>query len=381
MTKNFREAVLEEMKRIGVLDEAHDFSNRVEYTDLIKFLEENNFQNGKFVSLGYYNSVDVKLVYPSQQSLDKANTLMDKYPNEPWKNKLHDMVTSQAWQHAQNGERSEEEKKNKIIRNIQGHLALDNPMPTLISFDSYSWNWLDRNSVAKAFGRHTEEEKELRRRFGFGYDEDSYPETDWHRRVDAKGNSVYGGTGIMRQVKSSAGIGTYLDDSYADYNLWGDTDAEGNPRHNEEGEQKLVMRQVLSSPKQQRHSYFIVIDNKLMSVPDALHYYLKNDTKAIKAVQNAQQQLSQDEAEFKKELDAMKKNHQSMVKQWDTKKIAFIVATVIDEKTKQKKRVYYINDKPQLENVDPAILHEFTIQQLNLSAAATDEEAEKELNP
>lgn len=111
MAKNFREAVLEEMKRIGVLDEAHDFSNRVEYTDLIKFLEENNFQNGKFVSLGYYNSVDVKLVYPSQQSLDKANALMDKYPNEPWKNKLHDMVTSQAWQHAQNGERSEEEKK------------------------------------------------------------------------------------------------------------------------------------------------------------------------------------------------------------------------------------------------------------------------------
>ena len=320
--------------------------DRAVYTNLLQMFQENNLRPGSFIALGYVKGVEIpKRVFPTNANEEYANKLInaaDEYGLSDMEvNILKEMITSEIWGKTKAGEIQLKKKKAP-----KTYFELDNKLSGIIQFNRYVLNYMDRASLAKNFKKQTDSEIELRRKYGFGRDDYEYPEDDWRQK--------YGGTGAMKVT--NRGGSTYKDKP-GNIPVYGDLDKEGNPRINPKtGFQRMTLKQNISSNlKRLDTDYFLVDEDGNLN--QISYKFVNFFTKYVKQVRDSVKELQDEEKQFVEELKNIENQYFST--QFISDRIAYITATVEDDKTKEKKPIYFYND-----NLD--VLEEFpvNIQQL-----------------
>ena len=319
--------------------------DRTVYNNLLQMFQENNLRPGSFIAIGYVNAVDIpKRVFPTNANEEYARKLLEAAQehnlSEIEIKILKEFISDEIWAKTKAGEIMLKSKKEP-----KRYFDLDNRFSSIIQFNRYVLNYMDRPSLAKNFQKQRDAEIELRRKYGFGKDDDQYPEDDWRRKLDKSGRQQYRGTGIEplvdpRDVNKS----TTYKDKMGDFPLYGDTDAEGNPRTDPTtGNQRMTLRQNISSNLKKSDTDYFFVDEKGTLNPVS-YKFVNFFSKYIKEVrEKIASELQADEAQFNAELKEIGSKYFST--QFLSDRIAFVTATVEDDKTKEKKPVYFYNDK------------------------------------
>lgn len=322
-----------------------DYTNRKIYYDLLKMFQENNFKNGSFVSLGYFNKVEIpKRFYPSEKNTQKAlDLLKTSNPNEDavWPDLVKGMVEKPLWSDTLQGKVFNKSKKLKSY--IEHEEVLGEDFSGIIKFSRYTFNFQDANSLGKSFASQKEAEIELRRKYGFGKEEHEYDPSDWRLKMGSTGRLKYRGHQLEPIVDlKDVNKGSSYVKRLGDFPIWGDYDMEGNARTNElTNLQNLSLRQNISGNlKKEESKYFLVKKNgDMIPVPKNFVRFLEYDVKqnVIKAIE----ELEDDEKEFNEQMKILQNKH--VVTQFITNKIAFFVGGTENDKTKEKQKIIFYN--------------------------------------
>lgn len=319
--------------------------DRAAYTNLLQMFQENNLRPGSFIALGYVNAVDIpKRIFPTNANEEYANKLInaaDEFGLSELEIKLlKEFISDEIWQKTKAGEILLKSKKAP-----KNYFEWDNRFAGIIQFNRYVLNYMDRQSLAKNFQKQRDSEIELRRKYGFGKDDDQYPEDDWRRKVGSTGRPKYRGVGIEPAIDPrDANKGSTYKDKFGDIPVYGDIDKEGNPRINPQtGYQRMTLRQNISSNLKRLNTNYFLVDEEGNLNPIS-YKFVNFFKKYVKQVRDGVvDELQDDEKQFVEELKNIKSQY--FTTQFISDRIAYITATVEDDKTKEKKPIYFYNDK------------------------------------
>ena len=207
---------------------------------------------------------------------------------------------------------------------------------------------MDKESLSKSFDDSRKSEIELRRKYGFGKSEEEYPENDWRNKMTSNSRKKYRGTTLDPQIdpRDANKGSSYLEDM-GDFPIYGDV-KDKKPRIDPIlGVQKLALKQNISSTLKEHNTENFIIDNDGNIIPTSesfIKFVSGNFKKLVDdSSRDVEMELEKDEKEFARELDSI--INKFKVKQFITHKIAYMTATVIDDKTKEKKPIYFINNQ------------------------------------
>jgi hypothetical protein len=224
---------------------------------------------------------------------------------------------------------------------------LSEPFPTVIEFRRYTFNFMDKKSLAKNFEKSREAETELRKKYGFGKPEDEYSEDDWRKKLTSTGRMKYRGTTLDPQIDPrDNNKGSSYKQELGDFPLYGDIDMDGNPRRDPKlGVQKVALRQNINSNLKTYDAEYFIIDNEGNITPISKSFlnFISGNFKQVKSSNNIIDELKEDEAQFVKELESLSSKY--FITQFISNKIAYMTATVIDDKSNTKKPIYFINNE------------------------------------
>ena len=319
--------------------------DRAAYTNLLQMFQENNLRPGSFIALGYVNAVEIpKRIFPTNANEEYANKLInaaDEFGLSELEIKLlKEFISDEIWQKTKAGEIQLKSKKAP-----KTYFEWDNRFAGIIQFNRYVLNYMDRQSLAKNFQKQRDSEIELRRKYGFGKDDDQYPEDDWRRKVGSTGRPKYRGVGIEPAIDPrDANKGSTYKDKFGDIPVYGDIDKEGNPRINPQtGYQRMTLRQNISSNLKRLNTDYFLVDEEGNLNPIS-YKFVNFFKKYVKQVRDGVvDELQDEEKQFVEELKNIESQYFST--QFISDRIAYITATVEDDKTKEKKPIYFYNDK------------------------------------
>lgn len=345
MKKDTKERLYEVMSRLD-----HSFINekfqslneteRVAYTNLMKLFQENNMQSAKFIGIGYFMGKEIKKrIFPTEQNEKYARDLIEnpqKYNISQYEiDVLKQYIESEIWQKTKRGERLKKDKKSAYaFYNREDEWSI-------IQLTRYTIKYMTPEGLGKSYSDMSDKEIELRRKHGFGKD---YPEDDWRWKKGPRGGYTYGGAG-ERPIAGKGGS-SYVE-KMGDFPLYGDVDKEGKSRIDPEtGYQRMALRQNVAEHVAIMDSQYFLVDTDGKTYPVTYKFanlFLKEILNQSKKTESSVKELEKEEEEFANELKVIKAQHIS--KQFIDSKIAYITATVIDDETKEKKPIYFINDR------------------------------------
>lgn len=315
------------------------------YSDLSKMFMENNFRNGMFVSLGYINLVELpKRVFPTDQNENKARELINDAEKEGLSNKevniIKSIVSDKIWSDTKSGNILNTKKQPKKYFDLSSEIS------SIIQFNRYTFNWMDIKNLSKNFDDLRNSEIELRKKFGFGKSEDEYPEGDWRKRMSKTGRPKYRGISLDPSIDSKDNNrGSSYKDKIGDFPLYGDVDMDGNPRIDPNlKQQKMALRQNISTGLSKPSTMYFYVDSEgnLNQISYKFVKFISEEIKEVRSSKDIVEELVEDEMDFINGMEELNKKY--FVTQFLTNRIAYMTATVIDEKTKNKKPIYFKND-------------------------------------
>jgi hypothetical protein len=347
--KNYRERFIKNFEKLSgvMLNESLLFEaeSRLVYNDISKMFLENNFRRGTFVTLGYFNDVPMpKQIFPREDSIRAAEEFIkSKTGLSDFEIKaIRKVIDSEEYKGIASGKLLNAKKEPRVSFN------LSESFPTVLEFKRYTFNFMDKESLSKSFDDSRKSEIELRRKYGFGKSEEEYPENDWRNKMTSTGRKKYRGTTLDPQIdpRDANKGSSYLEDM-GDFPLYGDV-KDKKPRIDPIlGVQKLALKQNVSSTLKEHNTEYFIIDNDGNIIPTSesfIKFVSGNFKKLVDdSSRDVEMELEKDEKEFARELDSI--INKFKVKQFITHKIGYMTATVIDDKTKEKKPIYFINNQ------------------------------------
>lgn len=347
--KDYRNRFIKNFQKLSgvMLNESFLFEGdeRRIYDDIAKMFMENNFRNGMFVSLGYINSVEIpKRIFPSSENEQSAMSLIKDAQNENLSNKevqiIKSLIEDKTWSDTKSGSILNTKKQPKKYFDMPSEYA------SIIQFNRYTFNWMDMDNLSRNFDSQRKSEIELRKRFGFGKGEDEYSDTDWRKKMGSTGRPKYRGITLDPSIDmKDNNRGSSYKQKIGDFPLYGDVDMEGNPRIDPVlNQQRMALRQNISTGLSKPNTMYFYVDNEgnLHQVSYKFVKFLSEEIKEVKSSKDIVDDLADDEAEFVKEMEILNKKY--FVTQFLTNRIAYMTATVIDDKTKEKKPIYFKNN-------------------------------------
>ena len=269
------------------------------YYDLLKFLDTHTIKNGSFVSIGYFNDHELSYGPGTRKTINAVNDeQLTEFIENSAPSKFIDAL--QAFQNSP-------KYQNALAKGKTAPFELDGDVH-ILKISKIIVNWKDSERFAKFYGDRSDEIAKVRAKHGFGYDEDSYEETDWRRR--------HGGVGVRPISKAIGRQG-------AQYDIIHDKGV-----YNYEG--KISLRQVENYKASPKPIWYFIdanrditeIDNKLMSW---LTYAYKG-----KRVKNEIVEISQEEQEFLDEINSIKNINKKELK-LPLDNILYLVGTSITQ--------------------------------------------------
>lgn len=363
-----------------------DYSQRDIYSNILELFQKNNLRNGSFVSLGYFNKVKIQAkLYPTQANTMKAMELIKSKSQDDtsdWDEKLNSMINNPMWSDTMNGKVIGSNKKPKQF--INQETLFGEEISGLIKFSRYTFNFQDSSSLSKSFQKSKEEEMEIRRKYGFDKEDSDFDVNDWRLKQNSSGRYKYRGPGVEPRVDPrDVNKGSSYVQGLGNIPIYGDVDLQGNQRTDDlTNNQRMTIRQNISSKiKQEEAKYFLVYKNGTMTqVPKNFIDFFVKDLKP--QVEDAIEELVDEEKQFVKELNDLKNKY--FVTQFITDKIAFFVGTVQDDKTKQFKKIAFINKNLNLlddnRDIDKQQLDSFISKQFNVSEKEVDYNTNNNIN-
>lgn len=326
---------------VGTLNEGE----RVMYNNLLQLFQENNLATAKYIAIGYVNAVAVtKRAYPTDSNEAYANKLIQTAEEigltDLEVSLLKEFISSDLWTKTKSGQILLKGKKDP-----KTHFDIDSKFSSIIQFNRYVLNYQDRAALAKNFQDQKDAEMNLRRKYGFGQPEDQYPDDDWRRKLNKLGKPKYRGTGIEPLIHpDDVNKGSTYKDKLGDFPLQGDVDKEGNPRIDPvTGYQRMSLRQNIATNMLRDTTQYFLVDEQ-GNLNKVSYRFVNFFTKYLKKPEGeGAEELQGDEKEFVAELETILSRYKPMTFLSD--RLAYMTATVEDDKTKEKKPVYFYNDK------------------------------------
>jgi hypothetical protein len=348
--KNYKERFIKNFQKLSgvMLNESMLFEaeSRLVYNDMLKMFQENDFKNGMFASLGYFNQVVMpKEIYPNEQNEMTAMELI----NAAQKNGLNDievklikeLIGSGDWKDVKSGIVLTAKKQPKKF------FKLSSDFPAIFKFERYIFNYMDHISLAKNFDDSRKSEIEVRRKYGFGKPKEEYPKKNWREKETSTGRLKYRGITLDPQIDPrDVNKGSSYKEKLGDFPLFGDVDMNRNRRIDPDlNMQRVAFKQNINANLRKGDYFYYLIesDGTMHQVTERFVEFFSGELKEVGSSKNIIDELEEDEAEFEKEVKAITNKYH--VKQFLTHHIAFMSATVYDAKTKESKPIYYINDK------------------------------------
>jgi hypothetical protein len=306
---------------------------------------KNNFRRGTFVTLGYMDCVDMpKRIYPTADARKRAEEYIKQQTDlsDFELKSITRIIGDPNYKGIESGTLLNTKKEPRK------YFDLSEQFPKVVWFKRYTFNFMDKESLKNNFETSRDAEYNLRKKYGFGKSEEEYPETDWRRKMGYQGRKKYRGLALHPEVdprdvnKGSSYKGKFLDGNFP---LYGDVDMDGNERTDPKlGYQKVALRQNISSSLKKHNTEYFILDNdgNLTPVNEKFINFISGNFKEAKSDENVAKEIEKEENDFATELDMIKNKYD--VKQYITNQIAYMTATVIDDKTKEKKPIYFINN-------------------------------------
>lgn len=296
-----------------------------------------------FVGLAYVQAYAADKVYPQKDGYDTAmrSEIGKIEPSSRLAGKMAAFL-------------NDKEYKNPTGRAYGGINSMaSNNFGGILKITNYVFNWGNAESLSDAFEKHRLAVADLRRKFGFGNDEASYDADDWRRKVDEKGNPVYGGLGANPQSKGINRTPSYAQLLHPDISLYGDTDANGN--------QKRAIKMVLANVNKQWSDYCFV-DNKgeVDAVSSSLANLISKAKLPASLINKITPQMSQDEKDYLTAMDELQKNQARSIKMWLEDNILYIIGTGKSRITGEKTPFRWVNPNVVIDkiNVNPTELEQ-----------------------
>lgn len=380
MKKNTKERLFEVMDRLDSsfktnLNESGE-TERTAYTNLMRLFQENNMQSAKFIGLGYFMAKEIKKrIFPTEENEAYARNLIQN--SEKYNISQHEIdvlkkyIESDVWGQTKRGERIKKSKKEPYAY----YDREDNW--SIIQLTRYTIKYMSPKDLGKSYADMSDKEIELRRKYGFGKE---YPEDDWRWKKGSRGGYTYGGAG-ERPIAGKGGT-SYVE-KMGDFPLYGDVDMEGKSRIDPEtGYQPMALRQNIAEHVAIMDSQYFLVDEDGKPYPVTYkfaNFFLKEILKQTTKGETLVKELEREEEEFANELKKIKSLYVS--KQFLDNNIAYLTATVIDDNTKEKKPIYFINNRIDIGtkklrvNVNREKLKPYILQHLKESYKIADEYA------
>jgi hypothetical protein len=327
-----------------------DVSNRVAYNDIIQLMMKQDFQRTLFYSIGYINSVKLPAkFYPTDINTQKIQSYVNspEAQGDPWAKKLGDFASSSHWSNVKSGQVLNKQKKP--IHYIETNAT---EFKSMISFAHYVLNWQNSAALGQSFKDQDDKEQELRRKHGFGKPEDEYPENDWRRAKDDKGEYYHGGTGARRIVKQAyVNNGSSYKEKFMDTDLpiYGDVDMGGDTRVDDKLQSQRWSLRQNSAPnlrKPKMDYYMVDGEGHISPIGKSLRFLITNDMKQVRAKNTVERELAEDEAAFVAELKQFNAQYASTRHTFILNQVAYIVATV--KGANGSEAMYYVNPNVQV---------------------------------
>lgn len=311
-----------------------------------------------FVGLAYVQGYEADKVYPQKPNYDSdiRGEIGKIDPNSRLAGKMNAFL-------------NDKEYSNPTGRAYAGLRSMaSNNFGGILKITNYVFNWGNAESLSNAREKHRLAIADLRRKYGFGEDETSYADDDWRRKIDEKGNSVYGGLGANMQSKGSRKNpdGSYVVQPYhqllhPDISLYGDTDTYGKPRFGANGAQKRAIKMVLANVNKQWSDYCFVDSNgEIDAVSDSLANLISKAKLPANLLKTITPQMSQDEKDYITAIAELEKNQYRSEKTWLEDNILYIVGTGKNRITGEKTPFRWVNANVNIDkiNVNPTELEQ-----------------------
>ena len=296
-----------------------------------------------FVGLAYVQAYAADKVYPQKPNYDSnmRSEIGNIDPNSRLAGKMNNFLNDKEYtnptRRAYNG------LKSMASNNLGGILKITN----------YVFNWGNAESLSNAFEKHRLAIADLRRKFGFGEDEASYDANDWRRKVDEKGNSLYGGLGANPESKGGNRIPSYNQLLHPDISLYGDTDTDGNSRYDTNGNQKRAIKMVLGNVNKQWSDYYFVDNNgEVDAVSISLANLISKAKLPASLISKITPQMSQDEKDYLTAMDALQQNQARSIKTWLEDNILYIIGTGKSRITGEKTPFRWVNPNVVIDKIN-----------------------------
>lgn len=304
-----------------------------------------------FVGLAYVQAYAADKVYPKKPNYDSnmRSEIGKIDPNSRLAGKMNAFL-------------NDKEYTNPTGKPYAGlNRMASNNFGGILKITNYVFNWGNAESLANSYEKQRLAVADLRRKFGFGEDEASYDTNDWRRKVDEKGNPLYGGLGANPESKGGKRTPTYTQLLHPDISLYGDTDADGNSRYDSNGKQKRVIKMVLANVNKQWSDYCFVDNNgEIDAVSSSLANLISKAKLSPSLVNTITPQMSKDEKDFIMAMDELNKNQERSRKMWLEDNILYIIGTGKSRITGEKVPFRWVNPNIIIDkiNVDPTELQQ-----------------------
>jgi hypothetical protein len=289
MKKTLKESFISNFQRLnGILlneDLLFENTNRIIYNDISKMFMENNLKNGMFVNLGYLNAVDIpKRVFPTEQNELAAKQIINDAENNNLTPKdielIKSIIENEIWNKTKQGEILNTKKQPKK------YFDLPNELSSILQFNRYNFNWMDMNSLSKNYDTQRNSEIEIRKKYGFGKEENEYPENDWRKKLSSTGRPKYRNTHLDPSIdKQDSNRGSSYKEKIGDFPIYGDVDMDGNTRIDPKlNQQRMALRQNISSALKRPETLYFYVDpnGNLNNVSENFVDFISNKIKELK---------------------------------------------------------------------------------------------------
>lgn len=258
------------------------------------FFQMHKIPNGTFVSFGYFNDHAISFGPKTKKLINQANDEQlinyltgDKLNSAPtFKSKLQAFKDSVAYADALVGE-----KRKTAPLDLDGECHI-------VKIGKFTVNWRDPEHFANFYGAQNDTRAKLRHKYGFGKNDEDYPENDWHR------NPKYGGTALRPAAKGNGG--QVYTDPYEDTGIYRSI---VDPN-------KLAVRQIIN-PKVKGLSstwFFVDASGNIEYLDKDLMNFLRynySNTRVVADIKDEMIEMSEEEKEFAQELENLQKSELS----------------------------------------------------------------------
>jgi hypothetical protein len=337
-------------------------SKQIVATDLINFLSTVQIQEGQFVRLGYIQLYTIPGQYPNEDLYNKMNAIAGDFgvENDMDYAMVSEDVTDRARQRYIDfmDKSKNSEWDNPTGRLYKGQRAFNKAIyKYIIKLTKYRLHWQGQTGYAKAQERNTQAYNDMTAKIDPKY----YDELGiQYKDVDADGNEVWHNT-PQRPGPSYKFIGEPANFGVATDTEWkGDNETgEYVPRNikyrtNAEDPSTQVeipgysIRNMLSKVEDQEAIFFgVTEEGDIDRIPDSLGrmLYKVSDSYAAKLQDVSLQDDPDKLAQFKMFYD-FKKEENMKQKIFKLSNVAYLCATGLDIRTKQKDSFFWVNNEP-----------------------------------